>query len=342
MVRLVASLLVLVGLTLVGLGVPGRCRSQAPERYELVWTAPDADSCPGAPAVAAEIAVRLRRNPFSHGTEQAIQVELGGEPGEWSAAISVRHADGTISWSRALESREESCYTLADAIVLSIVLMIDPAAVALAPEVVEPQQSPIEPTAPDAGTVVASPPEDSDTLRSRADDPGVDRGRLSASLGASLVGGVLPRLAPGVALRLGGPLSEVLRWGVGMHLYPQVRTSDSDFAFGLTSVSLSLCAEVAPHERLRLGACLSPMVGVIHGVVFEPEPTFPGDRPWLGLSTDAAAALRLAGPLWLRLDVGVLWSLLRQVFTVRGRDEPAFQQDLVGLHASLSLALNFE
>ncbi len=83
------------------------------------------------------------------------------------------------------------------------------------------------------------------------------------------------------------------------------------------------------------------MVGVIHAVVFEPDPTFPGDRAWVGLSTDLTASVRLVGPIWARLDAGLLWSLLRRRFDVRNEPEPAFRQDLVGLNVALSLAVRF-
>jgi hypothetical protein len=312
----------------------------AQHRFELRWTAAEGtESCPGEGAIAAEIAVRLGRNPFTHGAEQELAVALSGAPGDWVAALSVHRSDGNVMWSRPLRSQDEGCYTLANAIVLAVVLMIDPSTLSA------PAQEPAQEPSP--GPSEIAPPERADPIlevpapSAPAELPRNPRRELSASVSALVTGGVLPRIAGGVAVNVSGRIVGPLRWGAGMRLYPEVTTADANFAFGLTATSLGLCADTQLGNRFVLGGCAALLGGVVHGVVFNPEPTFPGDRFWLGLALDANAALRIVGPLWVGLEVGAVFSLIRQTFTIRADPQPVFQQDIAGLDASLSLVLRF-
>ncbi|MEM9073965.1 MAG: hypothetical protein AAGE52_36065 [Myxococcota bacterium] len=311
------------------------------QSYDLNWIAGEGtESCPREAMVAADVAARLQRNPFSSESPQQLFVELTRSATHWHAALAVRHANGEEGWSRPLQSASPSCDTLGDAVVLAIVLMIDPAmAVAPVPEADTPVETDAEAdpeteaeAAAEAATETSPPVE--------PPDAGFDP-RISAHAGASFAGGVLPEFAASAHLGVEGAIAGPLRWGFGMRFFPEVQTASGDFAFGLTSFSLTLCAEGRPIERLLLGGCVSPMIGVIHAVVFEPDPTFPGDRAWAGLATDLSAQLRVVGPLWVRVEGGVLWSLLRRRFDVRNEPEPAFRQDLAGLNLAVSLALRF-
>ncbi len=324
-------------------GPTGPSPEAAPVRYELHWTmAEGTDSCPGEGAVAAEIATRLGRNPFTHGTEETLHVALSGAPGDWRATLAVHQGDGTVDWSQPLESDDASCYTMADALVLAIVLMIEPAALVAPPEL--PSEPPVSTPSVSNRSEEESPGEATEeppapTEESPSSYP------LHGRVGASVSGGLLPRTTAAVRLEVGGPiraiLASVFQWRLTMRFYPQVRTADEDFAFGISTLGLGLCAESRVLERLSLGGCATPSIGVIHGVVYRPEPTFPGDRFWVGLSTVGVASVRVVGPLWVRLEVGGMWSLYRQRFTVRNRTDPAFEQAFAGLDASLSLALRF-
>ena len=95
------------------------------------------------------------------------------------------------------------------------------------------------------------------------------------------------------------------------------------------------------YARGWVGLCGDVAAGVIHAVVFDLEPTRPGDRPWMGVSTTAKASLRLFGPVTAEMGGGAIAPVLRQRFLVEGRTAAVFEEatlggiGLLGLGASI-------
>ncbi|HEX6765489.1 MAG TPA: hypothetical protein VF103_08435, partial [Polyangiaceae bacterium] len=59
----------------------------------LDWTrAPNAESCPEASVIEADVTRRLGTNPFSADAPGSIDVSVARERGEWSALIEDRSA----------------------------------------------------------------------------------------------------------------------------------------------------------------------------------------------------------------------------------------------------------
>src|SRR5262245_43864735 len=85
------------------LGVAGR--ANAADRVRLEWIrGENAESCPNDAAIAAEIARRLGRDPFSSDAESAVEVTVQHSGSAWTAHIQARGANGVVTAVRDLRS----------------------------------------------------------------------------------------------------------------------------------------------------------------------------------------------------------------------------------------------
>jgi len=126
-----------------------------------------------------------------------------------------------------------------------------------------------------------------------------------------------------------------------MLLLPEQATDAGDFSFGLTAGWLGLCGELAAGERATVAICGNVLAGAVHAVVFQLEPTTPGDRPWAGAGLSARAEIRLAGPFVLDLGVEGVAPLTRPRFFVENHADTVFQEPVVGGIAFGGLGLSF-
>jgi hypothetical protein len=92
--------------------------------------------------------------------------------------------------------------------------------------------------------------------------------------------------------------------------------------YTLTAGHLSACAPFHDSEDLRLSGCAGVEFGAINTVVYDPDPTQPGDRPWFSTRGDVAAQLRLWGPFRLEARAFLLVPLTRWTFRAQIDEAP--------------------
>ncbi|HEX6274046.1 MAG TPA: hypothetical protein VFZ53_13450, partial [Polyangiaceae bacterium] len=158
----------------------------SPQPVRLVWTrAPEAEACPEASVVEADVTARLGDNPFRADATSAIDVRVSRERGEWRALIEDRPDGGATAGSRVVTSAAETCDSLALAVGLAVALMIRERA-ATEPAPVTP--APVSPPAASASIATPPPPAARDARH------------VATFVNAALALGVLPDPAFGVSV----------------------------------------------------------------------------------------------------------------------------------------------
>ncbi|MGC4069682.1 MAG: hypothetical protein QM784_34490 [Polyangiaceae bacterium] len=135
--------------------------------------------------------------------------------------------------------------------------------------------------------------------------------------------GTFPSPAFGVEFAAEGPMVRILalRYRLGMLFLPEqvVAHDAAKLGYTLTAGHLSACVQIHDSEALRLSGCAGAELGAVNTVVYDPEPTQPGDRPWFATRGDVAVQLRLWGPLRLEARALVLVPVTRWTFRARNR-----------------------
>ena len=150
----------------------------------------------------------------------------------------------------------------------------------------------------------------------------------------------------GVDLATEVPVREALSVTVGARYFPEERTADGAFAFGLSAASLGACVEPPTGTRFALppplsaAFCGSVAAGAIHSVVWKLTPLTPGDEPWVGASLAARIRVHLIAPLSLYAAGELVIPLTRDVFAIRSASGGVFQQSPLAPVASLGLSVS--
>jgi hypothetical protein len=358
----------LVGLLCAAAGAASAAQG---EKVRLSWVrGPGAEQCLSGATLAERVAARLGRDAVSEQAPRSIEGVVVREGERFSARIYVRDAGGSLVGQREIDDASPSCGALDAAVVLAVVLAIDPdAALAPPPALAPSTPSPVLPSAPTAaasgappdvasGAPAAALPAPSPTvsgLLPAFPAPGFPfpgpapvrpaRSEPSTAFGASSVrvlfaAGLLPAGAFGLASTAEAGVRR-LRVAAGVLWFPEVHTADGGFGFGLAAGTLGGCIDPYRSASFRLGLCAGGLAGALHAVTYRLSPTQPGDRPWLALSFGGRAELRLVGPLTLHAGAEAVVPLLRYRFLVLGRAEPVFEPATVAAVAAAGLGVTF-
>jgi hypothetical protein len=318
------------------------------EPLRLSWVREEtAGSCPDARAVAGRVRDRLGRDPFADSAEIAAEVVVAEQGGTFVARIRIRADGGALRGERIITS-EGSCETLTAAVALALALYVDPEA-ALRPRnsgraetaAAIPRVTPQAETR--AGAAAPPPtsitPPSVDAAEHAAREPLARGTSLSAGwlVGADLVPGVAPaaRIAaehqpmPRVHVLLGGAF------------FPEQRTSDGRFGFGLAAGGAGVCVDALATAFLEVGPCLSVLAGEIHAVVYTLDPTRPGGRFWMGTEALGRVRLRVLPPLFLDIGAGAWVPFVRHRFDVTGQPEKVFQEPALAPVVDLEIGATF-
>jgi hypothetical protein len=340
--RTTRAVVATVGLV-VGIGAGASASESPPVRF--VWVRSEgAESCPGESEIAARIAVRLGRNPFSQQTGLLLECEVRRSAELWRARVREHDRTGHLVGSRDLEARGPDCGPLADAVTLALVLVIDPEA-ALAASALpvastagsEQQAVPAaSASAAAAVTPVAAPAPSREQapVRPGRECPPPPEQHADITLRGMVGAGILPRVSGGVAL--GAEISNRRSpWHAtaGVFLLPQVRTSDQELSFGATAGWIGACHDLLNSRAVALSACAQMQGGVLHSAVYTLEPVHPGDHPWWAVAAGPKLQLAVAAPVLLEVGADALVPLIRNGFYVRGRSDAAFESAPVGGYA---------
>jgi len=307
---------------------------------ELSWVrASGAESCPPPSAMRAAVARRLGRDPFERDAAVSFEVVVEPRAPGWAARIV---AQGTTqgAGSRELTSEAAACESLADAVALALALAIDPEAMERTAREPAPTPALAAPTtpAPPIAVVASGPPPASAPAPGAAEFPRA----IPYVLGLASVG-LLPGGALGIGLLGELGLAERVSASVALDYWPERETAGAGghFAFGLTAASLGLCGNLVRLPVVGLALCAAGMLGSVHAVVLDLEPTGPGDRLWAAARAGARLWIPEAGPLRAAFGLEAILPFTRHRFTVRDEPGDVFRQSAVALHTSLGAGLRF-
>jgi hypothetical protein len=284
-----------------------------------------AGACPDVRAIAARVRSRLGRDPFSESAATAVEIVVTEQAGAYTARIRIRADGGALLGERTITSNE-SCDTLAAAVALAVALYVDPDAA-------------LRPHNPSPASLEIPSPRPNDAAPPGAPAPGgpapapLERPAIAPPVpGAVLTSGALAaqNILPGIALaaRIGAEVLLVARLHVLVTgaLFPERKTADGRFGFGLAAGGLGACEDVLASRRFELAPCVTALVGEVHSVVYTLVPTFPGGRVWGGVEGIVRARIRVLPRLFVELGAGIWIPALRYQFDVTGRSAPILQE----------------
>jgi hypothetical protein len=316
----------------------GLAMSDSENKVHFAWVrGAGAESCPAEATLAKIVSARLGRDPFFRESPRFIEGVVERTPSGWSAFIRMS-TDGSSLGTRELTSDGPDCSAITAASVLAIAIGIDPdAALGIAPNT--PPAAP--PPAPLESAKQEKPPE---KLRFSAPSPSnvlvrppsaslpLPFPRITVSPRGILGFALLPRIAPGFALMTG---LEGRRWeaALGMLWLPEVSTSNDDFAFGITAITLGGCMNAVRARRFSVSACLGVHGGAIHPVVASGQTYVPLDvrhRAWFAGAFFLRARIPIASLLSIDAGVELVIPLIRRDFAIREERDPVFAMAPLG------------
>jgi hypothetical protein len=304
----------------------------APVGAHLSWVRDNAASdYPDAAAIQGEVARRLGEDPFRRAPTQFIEAMVTRSGDTYQVTIAMRAADGSLIGNRTLTSAAGDCRSISTAAGLTIAILIDPDALA----------RPVAPPPPPPPSPAPAPPPSS-----AAPPPAGIAGRVTALVAGGW--GSLPVLSAGAGLSAVFDVTDHVALGAVATLFPERRTAapDDGFAFGLSTGGVLACyvPTTTSARDLRWELCAGLTAGVLHAVVYAPEPIDPGQRWYLAatqLTRFIIPVLRLA-----TIEAGLEASepFPRHAFFVEGRPagkDTVFTQPAVAVTASLGVGLRW-
>ena len=299
--------------------------------------------CPDSSSLEERVEAMAGKNLFNalenEPPDTWLQVEFVRSIEGYQAVISAR---GARQGKRTLDDVGPGCASLADAVAITLAILLDPAmAASVDPPPLAVANFSLTPPRRDAPRTDTTPPrltEHEEKLERRAFG-------LEASAGASF--DVLQGVVPVVEAGLRGGFGDVLVLGAGGGFFFPERVEVSN---GSVDVQLPFgyfrgCANLLPRQSIAFQLCLEPMLGLLQasGKNFNLTNS---DRSvlWSAVAGVAQAYGPIVKSLSWSVRARVLMPLARHEFTAfdeQGRYEQAFRLPAVGgsLTAGLDLGL---
>lgn len=262
-----------------------------------------AASCPGENDLRRLVAARLGVSPFSDPATLRIHASVTSLASGLEARVDVRDADGHVR-TRQLRSSARDCRELADAMVLTLSIAIDPM-LALAPAR-EPAPEQVEPPPPEP----PAPPPHVAVVPSVIPPPIVEPSVPVVPVVSLGVVGVLeaaPQATAGVTVSAGvqrGAWSLSLE---GRADLPATKVVNE----GTVSTSLAFGALVPCVAGEHLGGCALVAAGAQWGTGEDLRRAREVSTPYLAVGARVLWRIRVAGPVSVRLHVDTLAPLAR-------------------------------
>ena len=277
-------------------------RAQPAPPITFIWNAPP--PCPSSAAVLAET-TRLLGGRVEGDRRVDGRATVRKAFDGWHLALTTT-VDGTPG-RRTLVA--PTCEDAADAAALILALAFDPDAVVAGPAPPpKPPPPPPQPPPPPPPPGPPPPPED------ETDDAIPIGGSFAALINVDA--GVLPNVGVGfggaAALHLGPVRLEL----AGSYWLPQTVTLNAAGAGGEVSYaagSLSACPGFRA-DRLYGGGCAGIELGWLGAEAIGVDVVGEADQLWASARLGALGAVRLGGPVWLRLELGVTIPFTRPRF----------------------------
>jgi len=306
--------------------------ADAPLPALIVTRSPGAQDCPDADALAREVARMNGRpslDPSARKTAHTwlhVEINRGGD-----GYAAVIRAEGKRTGERQLSDTGPSCDNLAEALALTLAIVLDNYA----------QRTSIEPPPPRT----AASREQLAAERPRR----LNVSALELDAGTAVHVGMLARAGPLILARGRLWLGQVVALEAGaLYAFEQeIEHAESAGRLELDLVSgfIGSCASFSRLENgIALGLCAEGYLGRLQGT----GAGFSRDQPprshlWLagGLAIDLAG--RLAGPLlWSARGAAFLMREQRFIVQVDGREDPIFESSPAGVWAGVALRAHFE
>jgi hypothetical protein len=314
---------VLVGCAFLGLAALLASPAARADELPRLWVQRTNETldCPDAGALAVSVA-RLMGRPALDTSDLAVSptgydVRVVRGQGGYEAVIRTI---GRAGRSRKIVDPGEDCAGLADALALSLAILLDEGAEP-APALL--RLPPPPPRAP------APPPR-----RAPAD-------RLGVAVGPAVAFGVLGPATAAAFADAEVRASSALALGLSVLWIPR-RTED----FPPGEVDLSLvagaargCAVAVSSERAALSLCAEGAAGALRATGRGYPENGEVTRPWVALGAAAVASGRLGGPLGFTARADALVPLGRESFDVVGLEGLAYDTSPVGVMVGVGLRL---
>jgi len=308
--RRLALLLVLLG-TLCAASTARAERSTS----ALSWVRlPGSESCITAPELGARIEKHLGRAALVSPSVADVSIEGRSEASGSGAARRYRvvvggtRRDTTLIGTREMTSQGTDCRSLDDGLVLVIALMIDPGALAPAPD-------PAAPLAPPLPAIV----KEREVVRE------IERVTVASPpwlIEASALGlAAIQRLsgaAPGVAVGLRAGPSKRVAFQLLLDVVPSgtLAVGSRTVNFTIFEGGLAYCPTVPLSRRIDVGGCAGLRVGVVRSQGRGFASDRGSDRGLADLAVGPQLAVSVAGPIFGVISANGLVALVRQQTTV--------------------------
>jgi hypothetical protein len=314
-----------------------------PLRASLIVTRDDGSrECPDSAVLAARIETiagkSLVASEPAEPSDTWVQVEFVRAISGYHAVISAR---GARQGTRALDDVGPDCASLADAVAITLAILLDPAATA--------KGEAAAPTATSAALIAANaPPQHPVDMTPLAGSPADEAARspsrlgLEASAGASV--GVLEHataMVEGGGRLHFGPVF-VLGAGGGFFFPDRVEFGSGTVTTSLAYGYVRACANTLPKRGMALEACLEPMIGALRGEGHDYDSSSSDTVLWSAIAALFQLYAPLGGDVFWSLRGRVLAPLARHGFavSVAGQTEQAYEVPPIG--GTLALGIEGE
>jgi hypothetical protein len=308
-------------------------RADAVHPALVVTRAAGAEDCPDAAGIATRVAAMAGTNPFELRAEIPrntwVQIEFAEGLSGYRAVIS---AHGRRQGKRAIDDIGPGCTSLADAVAITLVMLLDP-------ELARPSPEPVPAAPPPAVTPVRAPKAAPDvpgerSARSRRVSFGVE-GAGGASIGILQHGS--PFVEAGVLLRSRSWFS--LATGGGFVLPDRVALPSGSVELGLWYAYLRASANVFEGEGSRIALFLGPSTGSLRGEGVDYTENPPQHLWWIAATFGAELCAALSASISWTARIFALTPLRYEGFYVMdaGDRVTAFRTPAVGGALSIGI-----
>ncbi len=282
--------------------------------------------CPDAEILAARVAAHMGRPAFdttAFASESGYDVQIQREGDSYEAVVRTSERRDRV---RTLSDPGPGCAGLADALSVTLAILLDQAAEPAAP----PSAS-----APSPGPRPFAPPPAA---------PAVDREHFALSLQGAGTLGPVERLAPAFVVDVEARPTPSFSLGIS-GFFPSSQTFD--FAPGEVDVSLRFASlrgcyvalGASSPSRASLALCPALALGSLKGAGRDYPISRSESRPWVALSAAVTASGTLFAPFgWVARVDGFL-PVSDERFSIDGLPGVAYDPPPVGVAASLGLRL---
>jgi hypothetical protein len=321
----------LTGTLVLASGRPSRGDDKNPTVSLGLTRGAGAEACITAHELAQRVEARLGHATFVSAAQADLFVDarVARAGGGWSATVAASRANGAHMGVRKLASASRDCHSLDEELVLVVALVIDPLATSSPP---------------------VPAPAHRDVIYVPMHVPGASpRWSFGARVATTLLGGVLPSVAPG--LEASGAVTPPGAWPIELGAIVTRRARAEEDGHGvdarLAIATLAVCPELLERERFRLQLCGGGAAGVLfvrsHGLGSDGG----DDHPAGLLFGRVRGSVRVTGGIHAALDLGMTVPLARRTMyytaldpdTLQVKRHDLYSVEAVGWSASLGLGV---